>query len=288
MNYLKSIITLFIFTLTSHLSNAQEETVLENSVLWKIEHPDLKEASYIFGTLHFMCESDFNIPEKVTETLNHVDALVLEVNLTDPEEMQILQETMSNPKKISDELSEIQFKEVATLVQKEMGIPLIDLDTYGLSTLHALLLTKMLPCTQFKFTETEITTLAKEKQLPIYSLEKVSEQLATLENSYPADFMFDQLMLFESYKTDFNASIAAYKKEDLPTAVDLIMKDIYMDENATTMMQVNRNKNWVEKIPEMIKIRSNLFAVGAAHLVGEFGIVNLLRQKGYTITPVFN
>ena len=288
MNYLKSIITVFIFTLTCHLSNAQEETVLENSVLWKIEHPDLKEASYIFGTLHFMCESDFNIPEKVTETLNHVDALVLEVNLTDPEEMQILQETMSNPKKISDELSEIQFKEVATLVQKEMGIPLIDLDTYGLSTLHALLLTKMLPCTQFKFTETEITTLAKEKQLPIYSLEKVSEQLATLENSYPADFMFDQLMLFESYKTDFNASIAAYKKEDLPTAVDLIMKDIYMDENATTMMQVNRNKNWVEKIPEMIKIRSNLFAVGAAHLVGEFGIVNLLRQKGYTITPVFN
>lgn len=288
MNYLKSIITVFIFTLTCHLSNAQEETVLENSVLWKIEHPDLKEASYIFGTLHFMCESDFNIPEKVTETLNHVDALVLEVNLTDPEEMQILQETMSNPKKISDELSEIQFKEVATLVQKEMGIPLIDLDTYGLSTLHALLLTKMLPCTQFKFTETEITTLAKEKQLPIYSLEKVSEQLATLENSYPADFMFDQLMLFESYKTDFNASIAAYKKEDLPTAVDLIMKDIYMDENATTMMQVNRNKNWVDKIPEMIKIRSNLFAVGAAHLVGEFGIVNLLRQKGYTITPVFN
>jgi len=288
MNYLKSIITLFIFTLTSHLSNAQEETVLENSVLWKIEHPDLKEASYIFGTLHFMCESDFNIPEKVTETLNHVDALVLEVNLTDPEEMQILQETMSNPKKISDELSEIQFKEIATLVQKEMGIPLIDLDTYGLSTLHALLLTKMLPCTQFKFTETEITTLAKEKQLPIYSLEKVSEQLATLENSYPADFMFDQLMLFESYKTDFNASIAAYKKEDLTTAVNLIMKDIYMDENATTMMQINRNKNWVEKIPEMIKTRSNLFAVGAAHLVGEFGIVNLLRQKGYTITPVFN
>ena len=61
-----------------------------------------------------------------------------------------------------------------------------------------------------------------------------------------------------------------------------------MDENATNLMQVKRNKNWLEKMPQMMKEKSNLFAVGTAHLTNEYGIINLLRQKGYTVTPVFN
>jgi uncharacterized protein YbaP (TraB family) len=38
----------------------------------------------------------------------------------------------------------------------------------------------------------------------------------------------------------------------------------------------------------MMQQRSNLFAVGAAHLTDDFGIIHLLREKGYTVTPVFN
>ena len=61
-----------------------------------------------------------------------------------------------------------------------------------------------------------------------------------------------------------------------------------MNENATNLMQIKRNKKWVEKMPSMMKERSNLFAVGAAHLTNEYGIIHLLREKGYTVTPVFN
>ena len=95
-------------------------------------------------------------------------------------------------------------------------------------------------------------------------------------------------MLFESYKKDFNNAIIAYKNEDILTAVGIITKDDYMNENATILMQINRNKNWVEKMPVMMEGRSNLFAVGAAHLTDDYGIIHLLRKKGYTVTPVFN
>jgi len=49
----------------------------------------------------------------------------------------------------------------------------------------------------------------------------------------------------------------------------------------------NRNKDWVEKIPEFSKKQKVFYAVGAGHLGGENGLINLLLKEGYTVTPVF-
>jgi uncharacterized protein len=288
MNHLKSIIAVLVFTLIFSFSQAQDKIKLENSVLWKIEHSELKEPSYVLGTLHMMCKNDFEISKKITQTLQNVDALVLEVNLSDKEEMKLMQETMKNPKKISEELTKEQFEELDTLVTKIMGISLTNFDTHGLSILNAIMIQKMLPCTEIKSLDNELMLLAAEKQKPIYSLEKISEQMEILKQAYPTEFALKQILLFDSYKKDFIEAITAYKNEDIKTAVSLITKDIYMNENATNLMQINRNKNWVDKMPQMMKERSNLFAIGTAHLTNKHGVINLLRQIGYTVTPVFN
>lgn len=152
MKHLKSIITVLLIALSFNFSQAQEKVKLENSVLWKIEHPKLKKPSYILGTLHLMCEKDFNIPEKVLKTIEDVDALVLEVNLSDPEEIKTMQASMSNSKKISEELSQKQFKELDLLVQSVLKTPLITYNDYGISTLFSLMIYEMVPCkpTQLK------------------------------------------------------------------------------------------------------------------------------------------
>ena len=68
MKHLKTIIALALFAVTFNFSAAQKKANLENSTLWKIEHADLKQPSYLLGTLHLMCATDFAIPKKVTET----------------------------------------------------------------------------------------------------------------------------------------------------------------------------------------------------------------------------
>lgn len=287
MKHSKFITAFFAIVLFINLSKAQEKIKLENSVLWKVEHADLNQPSYLFGTLHIMCENDFYIPEKVIETLQNVDALVLEVSLSDPKEMQELQESMSNPKKISDEISVEKYNELNELVTKVTGVDLKNFDSYGLSVLNSILISKMLPCTSFKYLENEITLLATQSEKPIFSLEKVSEQIEIIKNAYPTEFALEQLMLFDSYKKDFNDAILFYNKEEITKTVNLISKEEYMDENATKIMQIDRNKSWVKKMPVMMKERSNLFAIGAAHLVNDYGIIHLLREKGYTVTPVF-
>ena len=286
MKHFKLFAAVITFILNFVLAQAQEKTGLENSVLWKVEHPELKKPSYIFGTVHLMCEQDFEIPEKVSRTLQKTDALVLEVNLSDPNEIKSMQEAMSNPKKISEELSEEQYDELDKLVTEVTAMPLSTYDAYGLIVLNSILLTKILPCSQLKFLENELSLLANKNQKPIYSLEKASEQIEMMKTAFPPEFAFKQMMLFESYKKDYNIAITAYKNEDISTAVSVLTKEDYMEENATAVMQINRNKDWVEKMPGMMKKRSNLFAVGAAHLTDDFGIIHLLRERGYTVTPV--
>jgi|GEM_PF-885229 len=279
MKQSKLLSAFFVFILAFNFSQAQEKIRLENSVLWKIENGDLKVPSYLFGSLHIMCDKDFNISEKVTETFKSVDALVLEVNLSDPDEMIEFQESMSNPKKISDELSKEQYNELDSLVTEVTGLPLKNYDGYGFSILHSIMITKMLPCATFKSFENALTLMASEDKKPIFSLEKASQQIEILKNAYPAEFAFKQIMLFESYKKDFNDAIASYKDENISNTVALITKEKYMDANATKLMQIERNQKWVETMPQMMKERSNLFAVGAAHLVDKYGLINLTFLK---------
>ena len=48
----------------------------------------------------------------------------------------------------------------------------------------------------------------------------------------------------------------------------------------------NRNADWVKKMPALMAKMPTLFAVGAAHLPGEKGVLNLLRQAGYKVESV--
>ena len=51
-------------------------------------------------------------------------------------------------------------------------------------------------------------------------------------------------------------------------------------------MLVNRNKNWISKIGEYAKDQPTFFGVGAGHLAGKEGVINLLREAGYKVTAV--
>ena len=48
----------------------------------------------------------------------------------------------------------------------------------------------------------------------------------------------------------------------------------------------DRNKKWAKQLPAIMKEVPTFIAVGALHLPGENGILNLLKQQGYTVDPV--
>ena len=50
----------------------------------------------------------------------------------------------------------------------------------------------------------------------------------------------------------------------------------------------NRNMNWVNQFEQLMPKSSLFAAVGAGHLFGEQGLIQLLRKKGYRLKPIEN
>ncbi|MEY3100443.1 MAG: hypothetical protein RIS63_1345 [Bacteroidota bacterium] len=67
--------------------------------------------------------------------------------------------------------------------------------------------------------------------------------------------------------------------KDVPTIGPLYADDLHD-------LIVKRNQKWIPIITELIQKNPTFIAVGAAHLPGNDGVLNLLKEAGYTITPI--
>ena len=80
----------------------------------------------------------------------------------------------------------------------------------------------------------------------------------------------------------------AYLAQDLTKLEALINKEEFGVGNFTDLLLYNRNKNWVVTMEKIFSSHSVVIAVGAGHLPGQQGIINLLRKAGYTVEPMEN
>jgi len=60
-----------------------------------------------------------------------------------------------------------------------------------------------------------------------------------------------------------------------------------MQDNQDILLN-DRNKNWVGQLKKIMKKEAVFVAVGAGHLVGEQGLIALLRKEGYNLRPIEN
>ncbi len=56
-------------------------------------------------------------------------------------------------------------------------------------------------------------------------------------------------------------------------------------EEIMEMLIYKRNRNWAQKLNVMMPERAMLVCVGAGHLPGDKGLLQLLRNMGYTVEP---
>ena len=92
----------------------------------------------------------------------------------------------------------------------------------------------------------------------------------------------------EQEDKDFKDLTIAYKNQDLNRLEALTKKDDIGIEGFTDLLLYKRNENWVKKLETLLSENALLVAVGAGHLPGERGVINLLKKAGYTVEPVEN
>jgi uncharacterized protein YbaP (TraB family) len=79
-----------------------------------------------------------------------------------------------------------------------------------------------------------------------------------------------------------------YKKQELDSIKNLVSKSEFGSDKYDDILLNNRNKNWVKQLNTIMKNESVFVAVGAGHLVGDEGLISLLRKEGYKVEPLKN
>ncbi len=285
---MKRILSLLVITTLSIFSITAQE--LENSTLWKIEGNGLESPSYLFGTIHMTC--DATLEDDVKKALDETTQIVMELDMDDPSMQSKVMQGMylKDGKTLKDFVSDEEYKSIDSLFINNMGMSVKLLENVKPFFLMSMFYPKMIDCQMQSF-ELELTKIASEQKEEIYGLETIEEQIKVFDGIPLEDQYADLIRMAKDNlafdKTTFSKMLKIYKEEDINALIDIMDDDTNstMSKHQDVLLE-QRNKNWISKIGEYAKEQPTFFGVGAGHLPGENGVIQLLRNAGYTLTAV--
>ena len=135
---------------------------------------------------------------------------------------------------------------------------------------------------------------AKKAGKPILGFETVDFQISVLYTGTSIERQKEQLLCMidnPEYTLEIMKSITnAYFSQDMEAVLAVSEEksgdacDSTPEENEVLIY--GRNADWVKKMPAIMENESTLFVVGAAHLSGERGVLELLKKNGYVVEAV--
>jgi len=264
-----------------------------NTLLWEISGNGLTAPSYLFGTFHLICKDDIPFGGQLKTALQSVKEIYMELDMDDPATMMggLLLMNMRGDSTLKNLYKEEDYKRVEKFFNDSLHMPISMFQKMKPFFLVAMLYPKMLSCKTMSGVEEELMKLAKENKKEIRGLETMVFQ-ASVFDSIPYTRQAKELLKaidsLDEYKKDFDTMVNVYKSQQLNKIEDLFSKSEFgMEENQDILLD-NRNKNWVTQLNTIMKKESIFIAVGAGHLVGNMGLITLLRKEGYTLRPIEN
>lgn len=125
----------------------------------------------------------------------------------------------------------------------------------------------------------------------IVGLESAKGSMLTILKIKPDEAKPDEKNIEKLMKiiknSNFNETLKSFYREKDIVMLDSIYK-LMMSKKAHEVMITNRNQVMTRSIDSLAKTGSLFSAVGAAHLAGKNGIIQLLRNKGYTVNPIID
>jgi uncharacterized protein YbaP (TraB family) len=128
---------------------------------------------------------------------------------------------------------------------------------------------------------------AKADGRPVQGLETVEYQLSMFDGMSPdqQDHMLSDTIKELGTEQESVTTVAnAWRAGDAPAVERVVLQDLKSDPMMYQRLLVDRNRNWMPKIEALFaRPRPSLVVVGAAHLVGPDGLLQMLKAKGYAI-----
>lgn len=288
----------FLFLSSAFVFIVCTTATAQKAMHWQISGNGLQESSYLFGTYHLLKDQYLEKYPKTIENLEKVKAVMVEVNADSAEMMAAsMGQLMMEDEKLSNLIDSVDFQLIVDEMRGALGFaPVEMIDKFKPSALLMTLVTKYAEEVSPEIKQYQGTVMdmyfvkhAESNKKEVLSLETVQEQLDLVFNHYPYDEQADQLITFVKKKDEMleiqKALMATYIEANLKKMLKLSEK-CFEEYGEMTYLTDDRNQRWIPMIEEAIRRQSTFIAVGALHLPGDKGLIQLLKAEGYEVTPV--
>jgi uncharacterized protein YbaP (TraB family) len=273
-------------------------------LLWKVSGNGLGRPSYILGTFHFAPGSMIDKIPGMEQAIAGCDVVVgeLENEAMKSIDLQALvtQAMMAPTDSTLDKLySREDYRLIETVFNKYFGTMGVKLSQMNILKPMALN-TQMQAMQAIKYfpnldtnslIDVAVQDRANKAGRPSLGLETAQEQIDLLYNAplkEQAEGLLDACKKDDLFTIQSSAMVEAYLAQDL-SKIWTIMTDPELggdDEQAMDKLIYSRNRNWIEKLVAIMPERACLVCVGAGHLPGSQGLLQLLRDRGYNVEPM--
>ena len=264
---------------------------LENSLLWEIEIPGVAHKSFLFGTIHIIPADDYFLPKGTLAAIDASEKMVFEIDMNEMSDMSVMMKLMTklmmnDGVSLKELLSEEDYELTKSHFQK-MGLPLMLFERMKPMFLTVFAYNGMEPGAmesgKIKSYEFEFVKLANDKSMTTAGLESMEFQISVFDSipyEAQAQMLIDAIKNTNVDNDDFKKMVDMYKAQNIDSMHKMIDEDQGGIGNYEELLLTQRNKNWIPQIIAMSKEMPTFFAVGAGHLGGKNGVINLLRQEG--------
>jgi uncharacterized protein YbaP (TraB family) len=268
----------------------------QHTLLYQISGNGLQQPSYLFGTMHILCDQDATLSPNLKKAIKDVQVIYFELDMDDMGELMGAMKylRMKDNQTLAGLLTKEEYARVEAYFKKsKLAGSLTFMNHFKPYVVSSLIGEQVMVCDNDKKNGMEQKIMGESKQYEkeIKGLETAEFQ-AGLFDSIPYEKQAKDLVAYidsiDSYKKTTLEMVDVYRKQDLKRMDSLVQKSDPGMEQYMDLLLYGRNRRWVANMPNIMGPRSALFAVGAGHLGGEQGVINLLRKKGYTVTPLQN
>jgi uncharacterized protein YbaP (TraB family) len=267
--------------------------------LWRVD--SLTNHAWLFGTVHAGSPDWYPLPKAVAEAFDDSATLVVEADITNRAEMDRHAPSMSYeaPDTLRNHVPPPDYARFLRLLAR-FGIP--EADAARMKPFAAASLLVLAEWTRQGFlpqlgVDAYFLEQAKQRKKPVVELEGVATQAKLMESVTPAEgiefFEGTLTALEEGYAAEqIQGMVRAWRIGDPELMLQVARRYDYKVKGAARFEEKfvwSRHDAMVAKISDWLEGAggTRFIAVGALHLVGPHGLVEMLRAKGYRVQQIF-
>ncbi len=264
----------------------------EKSLFWEISGNGLDKSSYLYGTMHVQDQRVFNFKQGVLEAFDSSKIYAMEINPDSMNNIEVMNKMlMKNETSLEDLLKKKSYKKIDQYFKDSLGQSLFLYNKMLPIFTSQLIATREMSLDQEEALDLYFAKKAKNQNKKVVGLEKIEEQLDAMD-AIPYKYQAEMLLksVEDAYANIEDETMQElfdyYVAGDLENLLKLSnqnTEDEEMEALFEKLLITNRNKVMVDRLIPYIQEEKTFIAVGAAHLGGKHGVIQLLRNLGYTV-----